>query len=443
VVSPNAFRLVTGALRGILTPAAALLLSAGLVLATMAACTALEYRDAVELPAPLSAKEVVPPEERGKHKPRFVARYRIALPGGKTVEAEEVLSQRDWEALAPGSEHRILYVPENGKILPRPWSDAFASSVIMAVLGVIFTIVGGLLFRKLLQRLSAAIRLSTRGVATTATVTDVFQTATAVNGVALWRLRYRYRDSRGAEHETESGLLCPDEGRAWARGATGAILYDPAQPAASAWLGREETPGEMQGRLAQGIGSRARALLRWGVALTVFFGALVAAAVMAELVPQLGKLDGWINERRTSLLLATGGAAGVGVLLLIGSVLLMLGKSGERMSHRSIEHQQRAIRDAAAGPLWRTSTYRFIGRAMGAEAHDEFSMAQLKRAVASGALMRDPVWRRRACATCGGALIFVGLFGVMLVVTPLALKLVLFAAFAYAVVRISWAAVRA
>lgn len=168
------------------------------------------------------------------------------------------------------------------------------------------------------------------------------------------------------------------------------------------------------------------------------------AAVLAELLPGLKALDARMLENEVMLLVITGGTAGLGVFLLLGSVLSMLMDGGAPMSHGEIESHQRSMRDSYSGPYaWRASSYRLLGRGAGSQGHDEFSFAQLKAAFASGAVLRTPLWRRRLCAVCGGMLIFFGVFGVVFVFAPLPIKLIIAAAVAYACVRIAWGLVRA
>ena len=181
-------------------------------------------------------------------------------------------------------------------------------------------------------------------------------------------------------------------------------------------------------------------LYRIAVALVLVF----CAAILAELLPGLKPLDGWMLENEPMLLVVTGGAAGFGVCLLIGSILSMLMEQGTPMSHGEIENHQRSMRDGFAGPrAWRASSYRLLGRGAGSQGHDQFSFAQLKSAVAGGAVLRTPVWRRRLCAMCGGMLIFFGVFGLAFVLAPLPVKLIVAAAVLYACVRIAWGLARA
>lgn len=181
-------------------------------------------------------------------------------------------------------------------------------------------------------------------------------------------------------------------------------------------------------------------LYRIAVALVLVF----CAAVLAELLPGLKPLDTWMLENELMLLVITGGTAGLGVLLLLGSVVSMLMEGGAPMSHAEVENHQRNMRDSFAGlRTWRASSYRLVGHGAGSQGHDEFSFAQLKAAFASGAVLRTPLWRRRLCSVCGGMLIFFGVFGVVFVVAPLPIKLIVVAAVAYACVRIAWGLARA
>ena len=315
----------------------------------------------------------------------------------------------------------------------------------MGAIGLVLLGGGFLLARAPARRLLERLRVARSGTPASATVLDVYQTSTAVNRVILWQLRYRYRSPGGIELEGESELLRPEEAAAWRAGAEGEILVDPDRPEASVWLGR--APGEAQTPSpgpATWLWSKLRTLLRWTVRLGLFFVALFAAAVAAELVPELKLADAWIEARRDELLIATIGAAVAGIFLLVGAVILMLMEGGEPMDHTGVENQLRSMRDAQNLPYAsRVSVYRLFGRSAGASGHDQFKLAEFRRAIASGAALSDPVWRRRAGAAAGGLLVFLGVFGVMIVVTPLALKLLLAAVVLYGLLRLAWGFARA
>jgi Protein of unknown function (DUF3592) len=432
--------LLTGALRDILLPVGGLCLFAGVTLALTAGQAALEYREAIELQGVVVGKELVRATREQERGTQFVLRIRASLPDGGVVETEEALERKAWEARAVGDAHRVLYLPGKRKTLAPAGSNQFAGYVIMGAVGGVLAILGAALLRRPIGRVFARRRLLAQGAQATASVSEVFQTSTAVNRVILWQLRYRYRDAHGAEHEAESDLMTPGEAAAWRAGESGPILYDPARPASSVWLGSAAEPAVRQSQ----AWSAAKRLARWVFNLALFFAALFAAAVIGELVPELKTADAWLAGQRTPLALAAAGAALLGLFLLIGAVIAMLMEGGEPMGRTDIENQQRVLRDAMQGPqTWRMSTYRFFGAGAGSSGHDEFPLRELKLAIASGAILGDPVWRRRLCAVCGGMLIFLGVFGAFIVLAPLALKLLLAAVVLYVLVRIAWAFARA
>lgn len=130
-----------------------------------------------------------------------------------------------------------------------------------------------------------------------------------------------------------------------------------------------------------------------------FLGALVVAAVVVEIFPALRELEAWMEDREDTLLWITMPICIAGVLLLAG-----------RMGWHAVKHPN-------AGPL-------------------VFRIGDLKRSTTE---------RRRFpwLAAWGAALIFVGVLGTLIVVTPIALKLLLAAVALYAVVRTGWAVFRA
>ena len=424
--------------------AGAFLVLCGTVLALNTVDMVLDYRTAVELKAALIAKDMLRAEAAANTGTRFVARYRVALPEGQVLEAEEDLPRAVWEARGLGSEHTVLYHPSSGRILPNTGGDK-AGVALMGAIGLLLLAGGGLLAGAPARGVLERLRIAGAGMPAQAEVLDVFQTSTSVNRVILWRLRYGYRDASGCRHEGESGFLWPAEAARWKSGSLGEIRYDPQRPAGSVWLDR--APGEAEApspRPAAWIGAKLRLLLRWSVRLAIFFLALFAAAVLAELVPQVKLAAAWIDAHRDALLVATLGAALAGIFLLVGSVIVMLMEGGEAMDHTGVENQLRGMRDAQSLPYAaRASTYRLLGLGAGRAGHEEFRIADFRAAIARGALLRDPVWRRRACAAGGATLMFFGVFGTMIVLTPLAMRLLLAGVVLYAVARVVWAFVRA
>lgn len=74
---------------------------------------------------------------------------------------------------------------------------------------------------------------------------------------------------------------------------------------------------------------------------------------------------------------------------------------------------------------------------------EAFTLADLARALRSGAWLRSRRWRRRVVVTAGVALFAFGLFGLFVVVGPVGVKLLLIAVFLYGAIAFTVSAVRA
>ncbi len=437
--------LLKGALRGVGLPAGAIMLVAGVVFSFGAAETGLQYRDAPELRGVVTEKRLVRADRDRNRSTRFIARYRATLPDGGTVEAETSLPRKAWEARAVGDEIPVRYLASERRTLPETGSAEFEGSVIMGGLGAILFVAGLLVARGPVRRLFDLTRLIGGGRPATATVESVFETSTSVKRMIYWRLRYRYRDAVGRVHEGESDLLTPGEAGEWEAGATGPILYDPSRPSRSAWLGRHAVaPDPAAPGLVARMGSALMRLTRWTVNIVLVLAAIFVAGVIGELTPALKELDAWMTGQRAPLLYATGGATLLGLFVMLGALISMIMQRGTPLDHTGVENVSRSVRDAQMGPrIWRTSTYRVFGATGGASADDEFSFAELKGAFRSGAIRREGLWRTRLGVLCGAALMFFGIFGMAIVLSPLALKVLLAAAVVYAVLRTTWGFIRA
>ena len=152
-----------------------------------------------------------------------------------------------------------------------------------------------------------------------------------------------------------------------------------------------------------------RALLGRLRAVAVALLLVFVAAVLAELIPGGARFEAWIHRNEARLLVVHGASVFAGLLFLLGSVLSLLMDQG-------------------------------LARGRGrVEGHDQFSFSELKSALSSGALVRAPLWRRRLCAIVGGTLLVLGVFGVVIVLAPMPVKLIAAAALGYAVTRSVWA----
>lgn len=122
---------------------------------------------------------------------------------------------------------------------PQHWPKRWAFLGAPIGIGIIFSVMGGGFAGYGLWQFSIDQHILASGTTTRATVTEVEQTYTRVNGRYLWRVRYQYT-AGGATHGGASGLLDIREAQTWRPGDQAFVRYDPAQPSMSVWLGREQ-----------------------------------------------------------------------------------------------------------------------------------------------------------------------------------------------------------
>jgi hypothetical protein len=132
----------------------------------------------------------------------------------------------------------VLYLAlgRSARLRPNRWAFLGAPLGI----GIIFTLIGAGVAGYGLWELQTKHRLLATGTAARATVTEVEETYTRINGRYQWRARYQYQDQAGRTHHGSSTLMSPTEAQTWRPGDQAFIRYDPADPATSIWLGRDD-----------------------------------------------------------------------------------------------------------------------------------------------------------------------------------------------------------
>jgi len=108
------------------------------------------------------------------------------------------------------------------------------------VLGLSFTTIGGVFASNGLARQELEQRLLTSGVSARARVVEIERTGTRLNGRYLWHVRYEYHDASGRAYEGFSGYLERIDAQSYQIGDQAFIRYNPAQPSASIWVGRDD-----------------------------------------------------------------------------------------------------------------------------------------------------------------------------------------------------------
>lgn len=111
-------------------------------------------------------------------------------------------------------------------------------------LGILFTSIGGFWGGSAVNQLQVEERLRASGVTIRAKVIDVERTGSRLNGRYLWQVRYEYYDASGRSYEGVSGYLERVDAQRFSIGEQVFVRYDPAQPSASIWLGREDVASD-------------------------------------------------------------------------------------------------------------------------------------------------------------------------------------------------------
>ena len=182
----------------------------------------------------------------------------------------------------------------------------------------------------------------------------------------------------------------------------------------------------------QGSGLRARLLN----ALRTIGNLLLILLVIAigEALPPLQRLHAWTQAHQQTLLAVTISMTAVGFVLLMGMAIHMVLSRGTPMSKREIDAL--AARRLTSRPaLWRRSAYRSRGTAVGAQAEDSASFAEVKAAWRARAWLVSARWRRLFAGLIGAAFMATGMFGLFVVIGSPGIKLLCGGALLYAWVR--------
>lgn len=172
------------------------------------------------------------------------------------------------------------------------------------------------------------------------------------------------------------------------------------------------------------------------------FAAIVAGAIVSEIPP----LPAWfaaVDAHQTRWLIATGGAAVLGLVLMMGGILDLVMAQGQTLGHDDAEDVERSVRLAAQPVAWRAASYRVWGHASGRVGADEFTFHAMKEAWRSGAWRRETVWRRRSVTALGALLMTVGVFGLAFTLGSPPIKALTGGALVYAMGMIGWGLWRA
>jgi hypothetical protein len=171
---------------------------------------------------------------RTKH---YEVTYRF-MAEGETFEGRDELSHGEWQQLVEREAVEVLYRPGKASSNRLAGHSSWLLKTIFGLLGSVFTVLGSVFFVRAIGKARLESRLRQQGVRAQGAVTQLSARNLRINNVQQWRLHYEYRDFQGQRHMAATDLP-EDEAQEWKVGDTGAVLYDPSQPAEAVWLGKD------------------------------------------------------------------------------------------------------------------------------------------------------------------------------------------------------------
>ena len=165
--------------------------------------------------------------------------YRFLTPDGITREGDSKVDVHVWESLQEQGPVTVSYLPGDPGTNRVAGKPDWVGPAIMAGLGGVFTLAGGVIFLFSFGKRLSRGRMLRSGMSAAAVVTAVEETNFSINRVPQWIVRYRYNDHRGRTYEDKSSYLSPQDANDWKEGDTGKVKYDKEKSNKSLWIGRE------------------------------------------------------------------------------------------------------------------------------------------------------------------------------------------------------------
>jgi hypothetical protein len=194
-------------------------------------------REALQGEATVVGKSLVSADRDAGTSSRYSIAYRFTASSGELVEQTEDVPVEDWESLDEGSRLQVRYLPSAPRTARMQPGNPWWVPPLITGATALFVLIGVAVALPGVRRALLIARVQRRGMATQATVQNVWATATTINRVRQWQLSYEFRDHTGTPQRGESDLLTPAEAQKWQPGSRGAVRYDRDRPGDSVWAG--------------------------------------------------------------------------------------------------------------------------------------------------------------------------------------------------------------
>lgn len=227
--------------RSVLLWVGSVFLVLGLVLLTIGVRTTIEehaYRtQGLSVDAVVLNKSLIRADRIDHPATQYLIAYRFISSQGEDLTGTADVAVEEWERLEAGQTFAVTYLPDDPTSNRKPGGDEWIAALVFSLVGGVFTCIGGVLVFADGRKLVQAARILRHGLLTEGTVVRAEPTATSMNRVTQWQIRYRYRDHIGREQEGVSHLMSPDEAAGWKEGNQGRVRFDRTHPDVSLWMG--------------------------------------------------------------------------------------------------------------------------------------------------------------------------------------------------------------
>ena len=167
----------------------------------------------------------------------YLVTYTFTPPDGFDVTRSQEIDRDEWDALQPGNEIRVEYLPDDPSRSRVVGTGGWVGPIIAAVFGGIAAPAGAVLTLIGVRRIRRHRQILREGIAVPATVIGPEATNIRVNRQQQWVVVYRYVDRMGGEHMGRSDPMAMHRALEWQPGSTAVIRYAGDHPDESVWVG--------------------------------------------------------------------------------------------------------------------------------------------------------------------------------------------------------------
>jgi len=166
----------------------------------------------------------------------YLVRYRFVAADGSTQYGSREFPFDAWDALRPGATIQVNYLPARPYESQANGDYGGGETIGWSVIGVVQTGIAFVFLYFPLRRARLTERLLRDGAEAVGTVDSVGPTGTTIRGTRMWRVSYSFADGAGVRRTGQSGPLAPPAARAWKKGDTASVRYDPNDLRRSVWM---------------------------------------------------------------------------------------------------------------------------------------------------------------------------------------------------------------